>query len=352
MPVRLFSRAELLSELLPFLIQVYHEAFSQPPYRGVDAAAFADILLRHAERASFTGLVAEEDGAVVGFAYGYTGEPGGWWYDQVRARLPAETAETWLDAPFELAELAVAPRAQGRGLGARLHDELLVLASRSHERAVLSTLDAETPAMRLYRRRGWQVLASHFRFRSGPTYRILGRRLRPIAPAQAAWCRIRPATPDDVEAIWAIAWATWAKTFRDFMSQGLQERLLTSWYSPQALRSAVNRPSQVFLVAEEAGAPCGLLQMGLVRPETAEIFRIGVLPAYQRAGLGTRLLRRGLEALRAHHRIVAVEVTVEAQNAPAQAFCAAQGFRRIGRETLEVAPGEELERFRYRLEPA
>src|SRR5690606_34518664 len=217
-PLRTFARQELMEGLLPFLLQVYTEAFSQPPYRGVDPAAFADILLRHADGPTFLGLVAEEGGQVVGFASGYTGERGGWWYDRVRAGLPGETAQTWLDRPFELAELAVAPHAQGRGLGAQLHDQLLALASRRHRRAVLSTLEAESRAMHLYRRRGWQVLAPRFRFMPGPTYRILGRRLAPITPAEAARCQIRPATFTDVEAIRAIAWATWTETYRGLMA--------------------------------------------------------------------------------------------------------------------------------------
>lgn len=336
--------------LLPFLLQVYTEAFSQPPYRGVDPAAFGDILLRHADGPTFLGLVAEEGGQVVGFAYGYTGEPGGWWYDRVRAGLPGETAQTWLDRPFELAELAVAPHAQGRGLGAQLHDQLLALASRRHRRAVLSTLEAESRAMHLYRRRGWQVLAPRFRFMPGPTYRILGRRLAPITPAEAARCQIRPATFTDVEAIRAIAWATWTETYRGLMAPKTQATILERWYSPEAIEAALGQGDQVFLVAEEAGAPCGFLQMRLVGPAMAELSRIYILPTYQRAGLGDRLFHQGLELLRARHRVRAVELTVEAANGPAQAFYEKHGFRKLGQATVSLAPGEPLATFRYRLE--
>lgn len=350
MPIRPFSRDELLGGLLPFLIQIYHDAFSRPPYRGADPAAFADILLRHTERPTFTGLVAEEAGSVTGFAYGYTGEPGGWWYDQVQAGLPVETAQTWLDEPFELAELAVAPQAQGRGLGARLHDELLALASRHHRRAVLSTLEAETRAMHLYRRRGWQVLVPRFHFQPGPSYRILGRRLQPVSAGEAARCRVRPAVREDLEGIRAVAWATWAETYRGVISSETQEQLLARWYSPRALGAALDRPDQAFLVAEEAGALCGFLQLGLERPGTAELYRLYILPVYQRAGLGSRLLSLGLQALQDRHRVQAVEVTVEAQNTRAQAFYEKEGFGKTGQEAVTLRPGVVLKTFRYRLE--
>ena len=66
---------------------------------------------------------------------------------------------------FEFVELAVHPDAQGHGLGARLHDTLLVDVP--YRTAVLSTYQGETAARQLYRRRGWVPLLEHFYYPGG-----------------------------------------------------------------------------------------------------------------------------------------------------------------------------------------
>ena len=59
-------------------------------------------------------------------------------------------------ADFEFAEMAVSPSFRRRGLGAFLHDHLLTDVGR---RCLLSTVDdPNDPAVRLYRRAGWQRL--------------------------------------------------------------------------------------------------------------------------------------------------------------------------------------------------
>ena len=142
------------------VVAVYAEAFGAGPYfeGEEEVRRFAEAALpRHLARRDFRMALAhsEEDGAVVGFAYGYTGEPGQWWHDWVWAQLtPAEAAE-W-DGAFEIVELAVRPAAQGQGTGGRLHDALL--AGLPHRTALLSTRDADTPARHLYTRRGWTTL--------------------------------------------------------------------------------------------------------------------------------------------------------------------------------------------------
>ena len=95
---------------------------------------------------------------MAGFAYGYTGERGQWWTDTVATRVPAVLAEEWLGGHFELVEVAVAPEHQGRGFGAALVDGLLL--GLPHDRALLTTYDDERPAPRLYRRLGWELLAT------------------------------------------------------------------------------------------------------------------------------------------------------------------------------------------------
>jgi ribosomal protein S18 acetylase RimI-like enzyme len=159
---------------------VYQQAFARPPYSrdaGV-ADGFAASLMRQINRQGFRALVAREPDTdmIVGFAYGYATGPGQWWHEQVARAMPREQIERWLLGAFELVEFAVAPRAQGQGLGSRLHDTLL--QDLPYRTAMLSTMQSETVALQLYRRRGWVTLLRDFIFPGGArAYLIMGKDL-------------------------------------------------------------------------------------------------------------------------------------------------------------------------------
>lgn len=112
---------------------------------------------RHSARTGFRLALAREGGALVGFAYGYTGEPGQWWTDRAAAALHPEVASDWLGGHFEVVSLGVAETARSRGVGRRLLTALT--DGLSHSRWVLmTTSDADDPARRLYRSTGWAVI--------------------------------------------------------------------------------------------------------------------------------------------------------------------------------------------------
>jgi ribosomal protein S18 acetylase RimI-like enzyme len=159
------------------IVDVYREAFSMPPYdrRELDVHVFEHSLAHHALHKAFRCCVAREHpgGPILGFVYGYTSEPGQWWHDSVAKALAPVRVECWLRGSFEFVELAVAPAAQGRGIGGRLHDA--ILEGLPHHTAVLSTYQAETVALQLYRKRGWLPLLEHFYFPGNPPpYLIMG----------------------------------------------------------------------------------------------------------------------------------------------------------------------------------
>jgi ribosomal protein S18 acetylase RimI-like enzyme len=118
-----------------------------------------DILPRHARQADFAFRAAvDDDGEIIGFAYGYTGAYGQWWTDRVAVDMSDEARREWLDPPhFEVCELMVRPRAQRRGLGTRLLDA--VLAAQPNDRALLSADPTSPTAAPFYRKHGWEVVS-------------------------------------------------------------------------------------------------------------------------------------------------------------------------------------------------
>ena len=174
------SRADLSNRATrESLKRVYAAAFAPPPYNRTarDASWFEGQLVKHKGYAGFRGFVVEDEGTVLGFVYGYASKRGHWWHDAVESALVGSPKAIWLERAFEVVELAVDPAAQGRGFGGRLHDALLQEVSHPdvsqfsfvhpnppYRRALLSTIDAETTALALYRKRGWTPLLHDFRF--------------------------------------------------------------------------------------------------------------------------------------------------------------------------------------------
>jgi ribosomal protein S18 acetylase RimI-like enzyme len=121
---------------------------------------------------------------MVGVAYGYCGAPDQWWQQQVVAGLQRSGADGSRIAEltsnyFELTELHIHPRAQGRGLGEALARRLL--AGRKEPQVLLSTpeiSDEANRAWRLYRRLGFRDVMRGYHFAGDPRpFAILGREL-------------------------------------------------------------------------------------------------------------------------------------------------------------------------------
>ncbi|MBV9790610.1 MAG: GNAT family N-acetyltransferase [Chloroflexi bacterium] len=168
--------AQQLDQVLPDLLAVYRAVFSLPPYNEgeQDVAAFAESFNRQVQYPGFQGYVAQDNTAqVCGFSYGFTVSGEARWHRLFFELLQPQSRETWLDDCFLLVELAVVPERQGQGIGGRLHDA--VLADVPHRRAILSTAQNENPALHLYWRRGWEVLAQDWSFQdpASPSY-LLG----------------------------------------------------------------------------------------------------------------------------------------------------------------------------------
>ena len=180
-------------------LAVYVDAMRYP--RGTEDQR-ASMWLEHTHRPGWKAVAAVEtpsqdgyDGphlpdvelasaALLGIAYGYCGAPDQWWQQQVVAGLhrvgedSTHIAEL-MTSYFELTELHIHPRAQGRGLGEALARRLL--ADRVESHVLLSTPEINgeaNRAWRLYRRLGFTDVIRGYHFAGDPrAFAILGRAL-------------------------------------------------------------------------------------------------------------------------------------------------------------------------------
>ena len=114
---------------------------------------------------------------IVAFAYGFHGDNGQWWHDMVRSglliRSGHDAVSRWLDDAFEVAEVHVLPQHQQHGIGRRLLHELT--GGLTERTALLSTMDADSPARRLYRSLGFTDLLTDYRFAgAAEPYAVMG----------------------------------------------------------------------------------------------------------------------------------------------------------------------------------
>ena len=174
---------------------VYVDAMRYP--RGTEDQR-ASMWLEHTRRRGWQAVAAVEvpeetvveptahlGGApMLGIAYGYCGAPDQWWQQQVVQGLQRIGADrSWIaelmTSYFELTELHIHPRAQGRGLGEALARRLL--AGRGEAHVLLSTPEINgeaNRAWRLYRRLGFTDIIRGYHFAGDPrAFAILGRAL-------------------------------------------------------------------------------------------------------------------------------------------------------------------------------
>lgn len=149
--------------------------------RGWQAVAAVEVDAPTGETPSSAEL---RDAPLQGVAYGYCGAPDQWWQQQVMAGLersgfPSPEIAKLMTSYFELTELHIHPRAQGRGLGESLARRLL--ADRSEANVLLSTPETNgeaNRAWRLYRRLGFRDVIRGYHFTGDPrAFAILGRQL-------------------------------------------------------------------------------------------------------------------------------------------------------------------------------
>lgn len=174
-------------------LAVYVDAMHYP--RGTENQR-ASMWLEHIRRRGWKAVAAIDvpdvtdpqeppsSAPLLGIAYGYCGAPDQWWQQQVvsglkRSGVDGARINELMTSYFELTELHIHPRVQGRGLGEALIRRLL--EGRTEQHVLLSTPEINgegNRAWRLYRRLGFTDVIRGYHFAGDPrAFAILGRPL-------------------------------------------------------------------------------------------------------------------------------------------------------------------------------
>ncbi|MCC2592060.1 GNAT family N-acetyltransferase [Tessaracoccus sp. OS52] len=141
------------------ITNIYREAFGHTDETAAHfSKVFSEAMMTYK---GATCLVAEIDGEILGFVFGFDFVPENWWPRQIIPAMEAAGHHEWLDDAFELAEIEVDPEFHGQGLGSSLlHAQL---DSMRQSRALLAT-HPDNPARGLYRRFGFVDLLEDFEY--------------------------------------------------------------------------------------------------------------------------------------------------------------------------------------------
>jgi ribosomal protein S18 acetylase RimI-like enzyme len=147
-----------------------------------------------------------------------------------------------------------------------------------------------------------------------------GRSRRGLVP-KPEYAAVRIASPADIDAIQAVAHATWHATYAELLSEATINAFLKRAYSDYALRQTLNDGG--LWVLERSGGIGGYVRLG-VQDAVGQLNAIYVHPDLQGRGYGYRLWRCA-EVWFAARGIREVQLTVADANAQARAF-----YRRLG----------------------
>lgn len=164
---------------------------------------------------------------------------------------------------------------------------------------------------------------------------------------------IRAAEERDVEAIQRVAREAWEAAARDVLGAADRKELVEHLYERRILLEDIGRHTSLFLVATLQDAVVGFGEF-VFEGRAGEVARVAVRPDWQRRGVASSLLRRGLAAF-AEQGIEVVTAAVEPEDEACRLLFERTGFEATA-EPFGESPddledlGGELTEYRRRLD--
>ena len=153
---------------------------------------------------------------------------------------------------------------------------------------------------------------------------------------------IRHAVPQEAEATRRVLVETWHDTYDPLLGSEKVAEITSRWHAVEVLTEQIGSPDASFLVAEHSGRLIGHAFARMPQPGVLFLSRLYVLPAWQRQGLGARML--GAVAER-HPEVARMRLNVQAENGKGVAFHRRHGFTVIGERVEDGLRSLQMEKL-------
>ena len=134
---------------------------------------------------------------------------------------------------------------------------------------------------------------------------------------------IRYAVPQEAEDTRRVLVETWHDTYDPLLGPEKVAEITNRWHAVEMLTEQIDSPDALFLVAEHSGRLIGHAFARMPQSRVLFLSRLYVLPAWQRQGLGARMLEAMVER---NPEAVQMCLNVEAENGKGVAFYRRHGF--------------------------
>ena len=144
---------------------------------------------------------------------------------------------------------------------------------------------------------------------------------------------IHKAKPSEVKEIKKVLSDTWKDTYKEIYSPESIAIFTSEWHSPENLLAQMNDSNFYFAVAKVGNKIVGLTTVRKLTDRAVFMYRLYIIPEYQRKGVGSKLMESALETF---PKTKTIRLEVEEKNEKGISFYKKQGFREIGRKIEKV----------------